>query len=231
MSSRIFQSVIVQMKEATKRLIGVIDSDGTVVASSELALVGSNIGVFPAAAEETGDKVVKNFGRTFKMLGNSGPHFDYAVFVDGEDDFAKTICIMAYIAISEAKVYYEENHDKCAFVKNIISDKLLPETSMSGRRNCYFVTDITRIVMVIRQLGRAEVTAIELLQNMFPDKQHDFVISVSETDIALIKEINTAVDSKYVQKLAATIESKLAEELGLKTVIGIGTPQSTCGNC
>jgi carbohydrate diacid regulator len=39
MSSRIFQSVIVQMKEATKRLIGVIDSDGTVVASSELALV------------------------------------------------------------------------------------------------------------------------------------------------------------------------------------------------
>ena len=59
MSSRIFQSVIVQMKEATKRLIGVIDSDGMVVASSELALVGSNIGVFPAVAEDTGDKVVK----------------------------------------------------------------------------------------------------------------------------------------------------------------------------
>ena len=109
MSSRIFQSVIVQMKEATKRLIGVIDSEGTVVASSELALVGSNIGVFPTGAEETGDKVVKNFGRTFKMLGSVGTQFDYAVFVDGEDDFAKTICIMAYIAISEAKIYYEEN--------------------------------------------------------------------------------------------------------------------------
>jgi carbohydrate diacid regulator len=112
MSSRIFQSVIVQMKEATKRLIGVIDSEGTVVASSELALIGSNIGVFPTIADESGDKVVKSFGRTFKMLGSAGGQFDYAVFVDGEDEFSKTICVMAFIAISEAKIYYEENHDK-----------------------------------------------------------------------------------------------------------------------
>ncbi len=224
MSSRIFQSVIVQMKEATKRLIGVIDSDGTVVASSELALVGSNIGVFPAGAEETGEKVVKNFGRTFKMLGSASTQFDYAVFVDGEDDVAKTICIMAYIAISEAKIYYEENHDKCAFVKNIISDNILPGDIYVRAKELHFVTDIVRVVLVIRQIGRAEVAAIELLQNLFPDKQHDFVISVSETDIALIKEVTSVIDSKYVLKLAATIEHKLGEELGLKTVIGIGTP-------
>ena len=31
MSSRIFQSVIVQMKEATDRMIGVIDADGETV--------------------------------------------------------------------------------------------------------------------------------------------------------------------------------------------------------
>lgn len=224
MSSRIFQSVIVQMKEATKRLIGVIDSDGTVVASSELVLVGSNIGVFPTAAEETGDKVITNFGRTFKMLGNVGAQFDYAVFVDGEDEFAKTICIMAYIAISEAKIYYEENHDKNAFVKNIISDNILPGDIYVRAKELHFVTDVTRVVMVVRQVGRAEVAAIELLQNLFPDKQHDFIISVSETDIAIIKEMTVAFDTKYVLKLAATVESKLSEELGLKTVIGIGTP-------
>ena len=32
MSSRIFQSVIVQMKDATDRTIGVIDADGNVMA-------------------------------------------------------------------------------------------------------------------------------------------------------------------------------------------------------
>ena len=34
MSSRIFQSVIIQMKEATDRCIGVIDDQGFVVACS-----------------------------------------------------------------------------------------------------------------------------------------------------------------------------------------------------
>ena len=34
MSSRVFQSVIVQMKEATDRMIGVIDADSTVISCS-----------------------------------------------------------------------------------------------------------------------------------------------------------------------------------------------------
>lgn len=40
MSSRMFQSVIVQMKEATDRTIGVIDADGNVVSCSETSMIG-----------------------------------------------------------------------------------------------------------------------------------------------------------------------------------------------
>ena len=91
------------MKEATTRPIGVIDSAGTVIASSELSLVGTYIGVFTASSEESSDKTVKSFGRTFRFIGGTGSQYDYAVFVDGEDEYAKTVCIMAYIAICEAK--------------------------------------------------------------------------------------------------------------------------------
>ena len=41
MSSRIFQSVIIQMKDATDRTIGVTDHQGFVVACSELSMIGS----------------------------------------------------------------------------------------------------------------------------------------------------------------------------------------------
>ena len=41
MSSRIFQSVIIQMKDATDRVIGVADNQGFVVASSDLSMIGS----------------------------------------------------------------------------------------------------------------------------------------------------------------------------------------------
>lgn len=42
MSSRVFQSVIVQMKEATDRMIGVIDADSTVISCSDTSRIGEN---------------------------------------------------------------------------------------------------------------------------------------------------------------------------------------------
>ena len=38
MSSRIFQSVVLQMKDCTKLPIGVVDNEGAVVACTDLAL-------------------------------------------------------------------------------------------------------------------------------------------------------------------------------------------------
>ena len=46
MSSRIFQNVIIQMKDSVDRTIGVVDEQGFVVASSELAMIGSRLDDF-----------------------------------------------------------------------------------------------------------------------------------------------------------------------------------------
>ncbi len=43
MSSRVFMGVIVQMKEATDRCVGVADEQGFVIASSELSMIGSHL--------------------------------------------------------------------------------------------------------------------------------------------------------------------------------------------
>jgi len=222
MSSRIFQSIVIQMKEATRRAIGVIDSSGLVVASSELSIVGTHIGMLPPM-EESADKVIRSMGHTFKILGNAVHRFDYAVFVEGEDDYARTVCLMAHIAVSEAKAYYEENHDNAAFVKNIISNNILPGDIYVRAKGLRFATDVTRAVLLVRQIDRADVAALEVLQNLYPDRQRDFVISVSETDIVVIREVPQNTDAKELHKLASTIEQKLIEETGIKTVIGIGT--------
>ena len=76
----------------------------------------------------------------------------------------------------------------------------------------------------MRQVKNPDVTAIESLQNLFPDRQKDFVISVSETDIVVIKEVPLGTDGKELYKLAASIEQKLSDETDVSTVIGIGTP-------
>lgn len=40
MSGRIFQNVVLQIKEATDRVVGVIDGEGTVISCSDLGLIG-----------------------------------------------------------------------------------------------------------------------------------------------------------------------------------------------
>ena len=58
MSGRIFQSVIVQMKEATSRVIGVIDSEGGVVACNELSMVGTRISKVASVISESNTQTV-----------------------------------------------------------------------------------------------------------------------------------------------------------------------------
>ena len=40
MSGRIFQNVVLQLKENTDRTVGVIDGEGVVIACSELSMIG-----------------------------------------------------------------------------------------------------------------------------------------------------------------------------------------------
>ena len=68
MSSRIFQSVVLQMKDSTDRAIGVIDSEGTVVACNDLTCIGERwpgcVDIINSSDRDT----VPVEGKTFKAL-------------------------------------------------------------------------------------------------------------------------------------------------------------------
>jgi len=223
MSSRIFQSVIVQMKEATDRVIGVIDADGNVVSCSDTSMIGEKWPEAVIRLNSAPDSVVVVDKKTLKPLVSWSAYFDYAAFVEGDDDIARSVCLMAYVALNGAKTYYEEKHDKGTFVKNIITDNILPGDIYIRAKELHFVTDLPRAVFLIRQVGRADVAAVDVLQNMFSDRQQDFVLNINETDIAVVKQITANTDASELQKLAQSMEETLKTELFIKTVIGIGT--------
>lgn len=223
MSSRMFQSVIVQMKEATERVIGVIDADGVVVSCSDTSFIGEK---WPEAANELaampeGTVVVDK--KTFKPLISWNAYFDYAVFAEGEDDTARSVCIMTGVALNSAKTFYEEKHDKGTFVKNIITDNILPGDVYIRAKELHFAADVCRAVFLVRQLEHGGVSAIDVLQSLFTDKNQDFVLSINETDIAVVKQVGANADDAELQAIAEEMREKLASELGIKCVVGIGT--------
>ncbi len=223
MSSRVFQSIVLQMKDCADRYVGVMDADGTVIACNELTLIGERWPVAAAAVSDSEGEVTVCDGRTFKLLASTGIQCDYAAFADGNDDRAALVCSMATVALNSAKAYYEEKYDRATFIKSVISDNVLMGDIYVRAKELRFQLEAPRAVLVVRQVGNAEMAALETVQGLFPDKQADFVLSVNETDIVVIRQLPEGAEARDLYKTAKQIEDTLAGELSLKVVIGIGT--------
>ena len=223
MSSKIFQTVITQMKDSLDRTVGVVDDQGFVVAASELAQIGSHQGDFRARELDGADHPLVLGNRTYYPLSFSGQTFDFAAFAEGTDAMSRMVCALAAVAFNEAKENYEEKHNKIAFLKNIISDNILPGDVYVRAKELHFVTDEPRTVLLVRQLNNNDVSAMELLQRLFPDRQHDFVININESDLVVIRGCRSTDSRAEIMKSASEIETALQEELGVRCVIGVST--------
>ena len=223
MSNSVFQSVIVQLRDISDRVFGVIDTEGCVMSSTEMSLLGER---WPDAALKVGnasESIVTFAQKSFKAIMGNSNYFEYAVFCSGDDETARSFCQMAFIALNDAKTFYEEKHDRGTFVKNIIMDNILPGDIYIRAKELHFATDAPRAVFLIRQVGHSDVATVDVLTGMFPDKMQDFVLSVNETDVAIIKQISGNVTAEDLEKIAVSVEDTLKNELRIKTIIGIGT--------
>ncbi|MGI5971540.1 MAG: PucR family transcriptional regulator [Oscillospiraceae bacterium] len=223
MSSRAFQNLIMQMKDVSDVALGVIDHEGTVIASSELSQIGEKWPDAAARLRASSEPLMVYDGRTFKQLSGWSSRFDFAVFVSGVGELARNSCNLASVALNNAKAYFEERHDKAAFVKNVIFYNILAGDIYVRAKELGFPADVPRAAFLVRQIGKPDIAAIDMISDLFPDKQKDFVINVSETDIAVIKEVPAGADNKALQKIAVAIQERMGTEMGIKTIIGIGS--------
>ena len=114
MSSRVFQSIVLQMKECTDRVIGVIDDQGTVVSCNQLTWIGEKWEGAASALNVNESAVVIYGDKTFKPLVSRGSHYDYAAFVQGSDEQAKLIlAAIKYVYDQKAvtETFTNENHN------------------------------------------------------------------------------------------------------------------------
>ena len=223
MSNSVFQSVIVQLRDASDRTFGVIDTEGSVVSCTDMSLLGERWADAALKVGNSAEAVVTFAQKTFKAIMGNSNYFEYAVFCTGDDELARSFCQVAYVALNDAKTFYEEKHDRGTFVKNIIMDNILPGDIYIRAKELHFATDAPRAVFLIRQVGHSDVATVDVLAGLFPDKLQDFVISINESDIAIIKQITPNTTPADLEKIAQSVEDMLRNELFIKSVIGIGT--------
>ena len=103
-------------------------------------------------------------------------------------------------------------------------DNILPGDIYVKARELHFNADVNRVVLLIRIVSSNDISAFDVIQHLFPNKQKDFVFNISESDTVLVKEIRPDTSTRDMEKLAASIVDNLQGEHYIKAVVGIGTP-------
>lgn len=221
MSNRLFQGLVHQMRDTIDATIGVVDETATIIACSDLTRVGTTNEFVSLDLSDSHDIFIRD-GFTYKPFG-SRVKPDYAVFVEGVDDAAAKYASILAITLSNIKQYYDEKYDRNNFIKNVILDNVLPGDIVIKARELHFNAEISRAVFLIRIVSANDISAYDVIQNLFPDKNKDFVFNITESDIILVKELKSTVDSKDLEKLARSIADTLSSEFYTRVNVGIGT--------
>ena len=221
MSKRLFQSIIHQLREPIGRTIGVIDDSGMIIACSDPGMIGESRQAIREEISYSPEALVSG-GFTYRMAGQVGGS-DCIVFVEGNDQDADRFCTILAISLGNLKNLYDDKYDKTSFIKNIRMDNILPSDIYIKSKEFHFSSEEHRVVLLIKFLDKTDILPYEMIQGMFPDKEHDYVISVGEQHIVLIREIPDDYDIAEIESLAETIVETMKSEFYAKVVIGIST--------
>ncbi len=221
MSNRLFQGVIHKMRDAIDRTIGVLDENSVVIACSDLSRIGDMVSDVSFDLRNQPDVFCIN-GYSYRSFGTKTVP-DFVVFVSGNDEDARKYATLLSVSFSNIKKYYDEKYDKGNFIKNVILDNILPGDIYLKARELHFNSEVSRACMLIKTKVHTDYSLIDIVQSMFPDKKKDFVISISETDIALVKEVGPEIGPKELEKLASSIADTLSGEYYVHCVVGIGS--------
>ncbi len=221
MSNRLFQTIIHQMKDVVGRTIGVIDENGIVIASSEVQKIGESRQRIKDELPYSSDIVVLD-GVTYRFIGTEGKG-ECIVFVDGDDNHANKMCQLISISLGNIKSLYDDKYDKGSFIKNIILDNILPSDIYIKSNELHFRSEERRVVIVIKFQGSSGTPPYEVIERLVPDKQKDYVISISEQDIVVVKEVGEDDTSENMEQYAQSLLTEATEATGAKLLIGISS--------
>ena len=221
MISKAFQDIVTQMAEVFPKKFGIADSHGLVLANNGLEPSEEVIEDLVYAVSNSEKTLFKN-GYTVKAMSNK-PYAEYVVYVEGTDEVSKYCCNAITVAANNVRHYYDEKYDKTNFMQNIIFDNLLSFDLHQKARELHIDIDTPRAVFYIKIQEAGESGIYEVIRNMFPDKEKDFVINIDTSNIVLIKELKEVVPSDALEAMAQSILDTVNAETMYTVLIGLSS--------
>ncbi len=219
-STPILQSTIDELKAITKVDLAVYDLFGSLIVTTfDKKEISPDI--LTAFAASPADTQVMGPMHLLKVLDEDEPHYILAAKSISEDAY-----MIGKIAVSQLQhllVAYKERFDRGNFFQNLILDNLLLVDVYNRAKKLHIELTVPRAVFLIETSGDKDSMVTELLQGMFSSQAGDFITSVDENSIILIKALEASDGAEELAEVAQTIVAMMNAEAMLNVRVAYGT--------
>lgn len=219
-SNQIIQNSLDELKGITKVDFGIFDLKGTGLAAT-----------FEITEEEK--KLVQDFADSPADSQVIGPHHFLKVMDEEEvccildarglNEDAYMLGRVAVCQIQNLMVAYKERFDRNNFFQNLLLDNLLLVDIYNRAKRLHITDQQDRIIYLIEAGNTDELSVSELLKGLFSAQNGDFITSVDENSVILIKSLKATVTDEELEQIAKTIVDMVNSEAMINVRVGYGT--------
>lgn len=219
-SNQIIQTCLDDLKAITRVDLGVYDVMGEDVAAT-VNMQKPEKSVMTAFVESPADSQVLGNFQLLKVKDE-----EEVIYVLVSQGFGEDAYMIGRIAVAQLErlvVAYKEKFDRNNFFQNLLLDNLLLVDVYNRAKKLHVDISVPRVVFMIETDSEMDAAIVELLKNMFTVQNGDYITSVDESNIILIKALEEGADAEDIMQIAHTIEDMINTEIMINVKISIGT--------
>lgn len=219
-SNQIIQTCLEDLKAITRVDLGVYDVMGEEIACT-VNMQKPDKTVVMSFADSPADSQV--IGNLHLLKVKDEEEIVYVLVALGFGEDAYMIGRIAVAQLERLIVAYKEKFDRNNFFQNLLLDNLLLVDVYNRAKKLHIDINVPRVVFMIESFAEMDTAITELLKNMFTTQNGDYITSVDESNIILIKAVEPNTTQDDIMQIAHTIVDMINTEIMINVKVAIGT--------
>ncbi|EET60608.1 hypothetical protein BRYFOR_07426 [Marvinbryantia formatexigens DSM 14469] len=205
-SNQILQNTVEGIKQISRVDVGIIDTDGNVLAST-FEEVGQYVDSAMLFVNSPADSQELQGYQFFKVYDDA--QLEYILLASGSSDDTYMVGKMAAFQVQNLLIAYKERFDKDNFIKNLLLDNLLLIDIYNRAKKLHIDTEARRVVFILETDHEKDNASLENVRMCLGNKAKDFITAVDEKSVIVVKELAPSDDYAEMEKVASLIINSL----------------------
>ncbi len=218
-SSQIIQTSLDELRAITKVDLTVFDLLGDEVASTTTH-TDITKDLIRGFAGSPADSQVMGGKHLLKIWDEE--ELAYILLAKGMNDDVYMVGKIAVCQIQNLIIAYKERFDRNNFFQNLLLDNMLLVDIFNRSKKLHIEPTCPRAVYLIETAKEKDGIATEVLKGMFSSQMGDYITSVDEDNIILIKSLEGNTTPEAMEEVAQTIVASMNTEAMINVTVAYG---------